>query len=375
MKKIIKEIEQRIKQFGYEEYQINLFEEYDYYYQNRDFIDENTILKVIHSSGFLYAVQADITLSAAKVFSNKKMKLNRTQKIYYHGQTYSSIVAPNTGIRSRNVLGVEWFGVNDIYSDVEVLQLAYKSLSCIQRKCILEISDSEVLRQLLTELSLTESEQKMAKEFIWSKNVDELTNFLKRCGVQEDDQQPLLSICGIKGTLKTACEKLERLKDNEAIHRCFTYFSHLQRYTDACSISEYIYVDFTLKNKREYYQGIMFSGFIEGIYQPVLRGGRYGLVQNTLKNSFSSIGFSFELDDIIETKATPKKRINCLVLYKEPSPKIVSFVESLRKKGQSATALAYEQMLTEEQNVLATRYDTIYHYENGEFRKEELQCI
>lgn len=97
----------------------------------------------------------------------------------------------------------------------------------------------------------------------------------------------------IREVLVLACKSLEKISEN--------YILEISDPFVAGSLTEYsgkIRVDATLADDTKYYTGLMFRGYVPGIPDYVLAGGRYdGLLREMGRNS-GAIGFAVYLDKI-----------------------------------------------------------------------------
>ena len=55
-------------------------------------------------------------------------------------------------------------------------------------------------------------------------------------------------------------------------------------------------IDFSVTGDTSYYNGVAFAGYIEGIPEPVLVGGRYDMLMRRMKKKSRAIGFAVYLD-------------------------------------------------------------------------------
>ena len=100
-------------------------------------------------------------------------------------------------------------------------------------------------------------------------------------------------------------------------------------------------LDFSMINDIEYYNGIIFQGFLDGLARQVLSGGQYDGMMAKLGKKADAIGFAIYLKEL---ERLPEKSIrydvDALVLY-EPDVDVVRLcqaVESLRRQGLRAKA-------------------------------------
>ena len=71
-------------------------------------------------------------------------------------------------------------------------------------------------------------------------------------------------------------------------------------------------VDFSLVGDINYYNGIIFKGFVEGVPSAVLSGGQYDKLMKKMKRSSDAVGFAVYLDMLDMASETPKEDENVL---------------------------------------------------------------
>ena len=93
-------------------------------------------------------------------------------------------------------------------------------------------------------------------------------------------------------------------------------------------------------NNLDYYNGIVFRGYIENLPRAVLSGGRYDNMMRRFRKPQSAIGFALYLGEL--TRAFTQAEAydtDCLVLYGEASPEtVMRAVAFLREDGKNVRA-------------------------------------
>ena len=79
------ELRKLYSSFGYQQFKMSKFEEYDLYVKNKDFLVSNEVITFTDGSGKLLALKPDVTLSIIK---NSKDCGNKIQKVYYNENVY-----------------------------------------------------------------------------------------------------------------------------------------------------------------------------------------------------------------------------------------------------------------------------------------------
>ena len=67
--------------YGYSQYKMNKFEEYDLYVKNKDFLISDSVITFTDTNGRLMALKPDVTLSIIK---NSKDTKGYVEKLYYN---------------------------------------------------------------------------------------------------------------------------------------------------------------------------------------------------------------------------------------------------------------------------------------------------
>ena len=79
--KAIFRLRQLYGKYGYSQYKMSKFEEYDLYVRNKDFLVSDSIITFTDTNGKLLALKPDVTLSIIK---NTKDEKNKVNKVYYN---------------------------------------------------------------------------------------------------------------------------------------------------------------------------------------------------------------------------------------------------------------------------------------------------
>ena len=151
-------------------------------------------------------------------------------------------------------------------------------------------------------------------------------------------------------------EKLIPICDTSAAMEALDEVRKLSSLLEKTELYGKIRLDFSVVNDMNYYNGIVFKGFLDGIPEGVLSGGRYDALMRRIGRSAGAIGFALYLD-LLEG-LDPKKSecdVDVLLLYKESDDpaKVAAKVSLLVKEGFSVSCqksvpekLRYERLLT-----------------------------
>ncbi len=274
--------------YGYTHYKVGKFEEYDLYAGNRSFLISDNILTFTDTNGKLMALKPDVTLSIVKNIGDSDTS---TRKFFYNENVYRTSVSSG-GFREIMQTGLECIGNIDTYSICEVLTLAKKSLFTMSSDSLLVLSHMGYTLGLLEACQLTDAETKEALLFIKSKNTSAIAAMADAAGVDEAKKEALTFVTRFYGTLDTACTEIEKYVFNSRMKAAYGELCDIR---DAMA-EDALYLDFSVVNDMNYYDGIIFNGYVNGIPDSILSGGRYDKLLSKMGKRAGAIGFAVYLD-------------------------------------------------------------------------------
>lgn len=317
--------------YGYSQYKMSKFEEYELYVRNKNFLVSDNVITFTDHLGRLLALKPDVTLSIVKSGRDVPGKVSR---IYYNENVYRT--APGSrDFREITQIGLECIGDLDTYLVSEVLTLAAKSLKSAGRHIsffqsppdyLLEISHLDVVSCLLDSLSVNEEVKSELLSCIGEKNVHDMARICREAGVSEARASTLQKLVTTYGTPAEVLPVLSCLAaENETLREPI---EELTRTIDALpeDVRESVRIDFSLLNDITYYNGIVFRGYIKGIPDGVLSGGRYDRLMRKMDRTSDAIGFAVYLDRLAGYYTTaPGEFYDVVLLYDDKtSPKELS---------------------------------------------------
>lgn len=318
--------------YGYLQYKVSKFEEYDLYMQNKKFLMSERVITFSDIDGKLMALKPDITLSIVK---NAKDD-GRTEKVYYTENVYR--VPRNAyGFREIPQTGLECIGKVDTYAMAEVLMLAARSLAMIDDDYILDVSDIGVLSAILATEPIGDEDCARILAAVGEKNPHGLSAVCRELSVTEKTEALLRSLISVYGPLAEKLDEVERLGLPEGCAPAMAGLRGVCRMLDVYGIPN-VNLDFSVVNDMDYYNGLVFRGFVDGIPNGVLSGGRYDNLMARMGKSSEAIGFAVYLDQLERfMEKQPAFDVDTLVIYDDATDpeELIRAVESLKKSVPS----------------------------------------
>lgn len=310
--------------YGYLPYSMSKFEEYELYLRNKDFLISDRVLTFTDTDGKLMALKPDVTLSIIKNTSDSS---GGVQKVYYRENVYRP-GKNDHGFREIMQLGLECMGAVDTYCVFEVLLLAVRSLRAISTSCILDVSHMGLVSRLLDEAGLNGMARKQVLEAIGNKNAHEIRSICQNVGACSEK---LVNLSGLSGKVNAVLPSLEKLfGDVPELLQLKQLLTELDKAGADC-----VNVDFSVVNDMNYYNGIVFRGFVEGIPEGVLSGGQYDGLMQKMNRTGKAIGFALYPDLLERLFLEKDETVDAVLYYDETSDisRIVTAVEDFRQRG------------------------------------------
>ena len=321
--------------YGYKQYKMLKFEEYELYVRNKDFLVSDNIVTFTNSNGSLMALKPDVTLSIVKNYKEEKGEL---RKVYYSENVYRN--KGLMGIGEISQTGLECMGDIDDYTVMEVLSMAVESLKTISDDYMLDVSHLGIVSKLLDKAEVSEENREEAIKYIGDKSphgFDMMKDSGKISAEGADLMKTLISTGGAPDKVR---EMLWDVLTDESERMILDNFIKVINNVSEVMETDRIRVDFSVVNNIKYYSGIVFNGFIYGMPSKVLSGGQYDNLMKKMKKKSSAIGFAVYLDGIGNINDVSEKYdIDVLILYDEKADtrELLKTAKSISESGRSVT--------------------------------------
>lgn len=277
--------------YGYKQYKMRKFEEYDLYVRNKDFLISDSVITFTDTNGKLMALKPDVTLSIVK---NTKDSDGSVQKVYYDENVYR--VSKGThSYKEIKQAGLECIGDVDTYCVCEVLSLAVKSLMTISESCVVDVSDLAILFALYDYIGLSYEARKRMTSLISDKNTHEMKRLCEDMSVSAESTALLEELISYNGTPDEILPRLEAMAKRIGAQAEFSEFESVVSSLDE-ELQSKLRIDFSVVSDINYYNGIVFKGFIDKIPDSVLSGGRYDSLMQSMSRKSKAIGFAVYID-------------------------------------------------------------------------------
>ena len=279
---------------GYKKYKMGRFEEYSLYAENKDFLSGDRVMTFTDLDGRLMALKPDVTLSIIK---NTKATREKGEKLYYIENIYRESKESHT-FKEINQLGLEMLGDVDTPGITEVVSLASRSLLSISSDYILEISHMDFVLELLYDLNVSDSTRRKLISHIRNKNADGVRKTGEKAGINEKKLEVICMLPSLYGDAESTLKRAKGIAINDTMRKAIDELSAVCGALAKTAGAENIQVDFSIVNDIDYYNGIIFRGYINKLAGSVLAGGQYDRAMKKFGKDIGAIGFAVYLNEI-----------------------------------------------------------------------------
>lgn len=292
--RIIFELRSLFSQYGYKPFKMSKFEEYDLYGGNKDFLVSGNCITFTDTDGRLLALKPDVTFSIIK---NLDDTAGGVQKVYYNENVYRESKKAG-GFSEIMQTGVECMGDITDENVCEVIILAARSLYAVSKSYVLDISHMGLLSGIFNAMELSDANKTKLLSVIAEKNNGELINLCEEMGIGSALVNMLVELVDACGKPSSVLSKIGSVAVNSEMQSAFNELSAVCEKLIEAGYEDNINIDCSLVNDMNYYNGIVFKGFIQSVPVSVLSGGRYDKLMSRVNKKAGAIGFAVYLDEV-----------------------------------------------------------------------------
>lgn len=352
---------------GFRRVRVNTFEDYALYVENKNFFHAESVITFMDSAGKLLALKPDVTLSIVRGVSKKE--LPALEKLYYVDEV-CRLSRENREYKMLGQIGVEIIGRTDGFANIEAVGLALDSLSIMSRDFVLDVSHLGFVSGLIEHMELGHEAKTKVIGGIHSKSPHDVAAALDYAGVTGDNKNRVLALCGVHGEFPPALAAAKELIICEQMADAWNELERLGSSLCKNGAAKRLRLDFSVVNDFDYYNGLIFLGYIEGVPNVVLTGGRYDNLMRKMGKNNDAIGFAVFLDDL-NTYFKSEKRydFDILVTYTQNC----DYAALLEATGKLSAQGASVRLESEESDLQAAGYTwgRMFRFEDGKLCEVE----
>ncbi len=259
-------------------------------------ISQEDMFKMTDNKGRLMVARPDSTLPIARMVSSRLKNNVMPVRLYYKQAVYRNNPTL-TGRRNEMMqMGVELIGTEGVRADLEVLTTAIQTLQSVATDFRIELGHAEVFDALSDELDISEDYKEKIRLSIEGKNYSALNNLL-------DKLSPCRAVSAIRSLPslfggEEVFEKAQAICADTKAAQALDYLHHIYSNLLSLGLGDKLIIDLGLVQRNDYYTGIVFTGYINGIGDAVLSGGRYDELLSEFDAPMGAAGFAIDTDAV-----------------------------------------------------------------------------
>lgn len=302
-------------------------------------IMQESMYKTTDNKGRLLVVRPDSTLPIARLASTRLKNENMPVRLYYRQAVYRNNLTLTGKPNEIMQMGVELLGVEGKRADLEVLSTAVDCLQSIMPDFRIEIGHAGFFQALADQLQVSEEIKENIRLSIENKNYSALNNILDNLpnSVAVNAIRKLPRLFGGEEVF----EKALNLSCGEKAEKALAYLQNIYHSLAELGLENKIIIDLGLVQRNDYYSGIVFTGYVSGIGDAVLSGGRYDLLLSNFGTPMGAAGFAINVDALAQinlainkfTAAIPDVLVYCYDGYEIEA---IKFSKELSNQGKKA---------------------------------------
>lgn len=333
-----RDIDEIFKKWGYKEVITPTLEFYETFNYNSQALREEDMYKFFDNRGRILVLRPDMTIPIARIVETKFKDTKLPIKLRYTSNVFRVHESLGGKRNEYTDCGVELIGLEDKKSDLEVLVLALDALKKLGLKDFkLEIGNIGFFNGAFKNLDIDEEYKESIGKFIENKNLKNLEDYLEKLDIKEEYKKFFNKLPWMFGDKQVLIDA-KKLAFNDEIKKNLEYLERLYSQLYELGYGENVTFDLGMVPGLNYYTGIIFRGYGEGVGNTLLRGGRYDKLIRYSKKYVPAIGFSIDIDSIIpniKLNTKIKKDENLYKIYYDEKNKIEAIKKSseIRKEG------------------------------------------
>lgn len=298
--RIITGITDIFKRWGYSEVSTPTIEYYDTFNHNSQSLKEEEMYKFFDNNGRILVLRPDMTVPVARMINTKLKDMELPMKLFYTANVFR-VHKSLEGKRDECLdCGVELIGKDGDHIDLEILVTSLEVLKSLdtKEKFKLEIGNVNILKSALDEMKLCDEDKNNIIKLINKKSLINLKEYLEKIDISDKYKCFLTQIPWLFGGYEMIT-KAKEIAFNKEIESNILYLEKIFLNLKELGYEKYISVDMSMVPRVNYYSGIIFKGYLNGVGSTVLRGGRYNKLFGNFGRDASAIGFSIDVNLLI----------------------------------------------------------------------------
>jgi ATP phosphoribosyltransferase regulatory subunit len=270
---------------------------------------EKSYKVVDRATGRILVMRPDVTAQIARMVAMGMVDQPLPLRLCYSTNVFR--YEPEHAGRDREIfqIGVELIGPKGTAADVEPIMVAAE---CLRRLGItaftIAIGQGAFFNALLRRTGVSESVQRSLREAAARKDVPRMEALLRSVGVRGRAAKALLAVPELFGGYEMLEAAARLASRSEDCRRSLARLREVWERMTAAGLGDHLLLDMGEIRRMEYYTGLVFDIYADGLGAEVGGGGRYDHLIGRFGREVPSTGFAFDLDRLLQLRAVQSGR-------------------------------------------------------------------
>src|SRR5690606_17484530 len=228
-------------------------------------IPEKYLFKLLDQDGNPLVLRPDMTAPIARVAGSSLKHVAYPLRLAYDSKLYQAQQKEGGRPAEYDQVGIELIGDGTRSADAEVIALmiaVLKEAGLANFK--VAVGHMQFMNALFLDVVGTEERAEQLRKFLNEKNYVGYREHVKQLRLPSLDERRLLALLHLRGEENVVSRARELTNDSEAL-KALEELSHLSATLEGYGVSQDITFDLTLVRHMDYYTGIVFEAYAEGL--------------------------------------------------------------------------------------------------------------
>ena len=163
---------------------------------------------------------------------------------------------------------------------------------------VLVLSDMDMVLSVLDSMGVSGDIRRGIIRCAGERNLHGIEEICRRENIGEERRRPLKELLSVYGRAEKALPELERICPEGPLSGSLERMKKIIAGIRDPELRARIEIDLSLIGDVNYYNGLVFRGFLDGIPDRVLSGGQYDRLMEKMGRSANAVGFAVYLDEL-----------------------------------------------------------------------------
>jgi len=299
----------------------------------------DTMFKFQDYDGKILALRAEMTAPVARIVTTRMTSTPEPIRLFYLSNVFRYSQSYVERGREFWQAGVELIGCNTSEADGEILSLLISSLRKVGLKEVrVDVGHASLLKDLLKATGLDEEKKGILQNLLAYRDETRLEKFMDQNNFPSEVREAFLQL--------SCCRRLDEVSsislNSSEYEKANDHLRNLLEVEDILAdynIEDFVFFDFSLTRKIEYYTGMVFEASVPNLGLPLGGGGRYDdFIEKFAKLKLPATGFALEIEKCLQALTTqgfqiPEKTKTKILVSSKSRNAAIRAVNVLRDAG------------------------------------------